>query len=317
VADRPVVGVVGLGHIGGSLALAWRASCVAWSRSAETRAAASAAGVDVLGSLAEVVGAADIVVLAPALPALPEVLDEVAAAAAELPRSPTVTDVGSVKVPIAARATRAFADPGAFVPGHPLAGTEMSGWASAVAGLFTGTTWALSVDEPVDLARWIDVARALCGLGVEVVPTTNEEHDRTLALTSHLPYVLAGLFAARMGPLEAALSGGSLAGLTRVVSTPDGARFGAELAAANHDAVAAEIDALVGALGQVGDRLQGEDPSGVAALLASVPPVVLGPLVTVDRPDRAGLAELGRTGGRIVDVEAGGRLVVRRLEAPG
>ena len=76
---EPAVGVLGLGHIGGSLALALPGS-IAWSRSAETRAAAAAAGVVVVDSVAEVVAAADIVVVAAALPALEAVVDQVAEA---------------------------------------------------------------------------------------------------------------------------------------------------------------------------------------------------------------------------------------------
>jgi prephenate dehydrogenase len=292
---------------------------VAWSRSAETRSAAEAAGVEVLGSVADVVAEADIVVLAPALPALPVVLDEVAVAVRDLGVAPTITDVGSVKAPIAARAVEVLPDATTFVPGHPLAGTEQSGWASADATLFDGTTWALAVDEPAALDRWRQLTGWLCELGVSVVPVGNEEHDRTLALTSHLPYVLGGLFARRLdgpeGPLAAALSGGSLAALTRVVSTPDGARFGAELAAANHDAVLAEIDALVTALRAAGDHLRSADPGSVATCLTFVPSVVLGAPTAVDGLDREGLRELGRRGGRVVAVD-GDRLVVQEPVGP-
>jgi prephenate dehydrogenase len=307
---RPTVGVIGLGHIGGSLALAVP-GCIAWSRSEETRAAAAAAGVDVVGSVDELVAGADIVVLATALPALEPVLDQVAAAVADLPRSPTITDVGSVKAPIAAHAARVLPDPSAFVPGHPLAGTERSGWASADGSLFDGTTWALSVDEPAALDRWFDVAALLCGLGVEVVPVASEEHDRTLALTSHLPYLLAGLFARRVDPQALALSGGSLAGLTRVVSTTDGARFGGELNAANHDAVAAEIDRLVEALDEVRNELRGSDPTRVAACIGALPSIELGPPSSLEGADRQALLDLGRRGGRVLAVGDGGRLTVQ------
>jgi prephenate dehydrogenase len=305
MAERARVGVLGLGHIGGSLALA-SPGCIAWYRSEETRSAAGAAGIDVVGSVGEVVARADIVVVATALPALGPVVDQVAEAVAGLPRSPTITDVGSVKSPIAAHAAAVLPDPSAFVPGHPLAGSERSGWASADASLFEGTTWALSVDRPASLGRWVDVAVLLCGLGVEVVPVANDEHDRTLALTSHLPYVLAGLFAGRVDPQAAALSGGSLAGLTRIVSTPDGARFGAELAVANRDAVAAEIDRLVDALGAARDDLCGAEPDRVAERIAFLPPLELGPTSSIDLPDRAGLLDLGRRGGRILAVDGDG-----------
>ena len=307
---EPTVGVLGLGHIGGSLALALPGS-IAWSRSAETRAAAAAAGVDVVDSVAEVVTAADFVVVAAALPALEAVVDQVAEAVADLERSPTITDVGSVKAPIAAHAAAVLPDPSAFVPGHPLAGTERSGWASADGSLFAGTTWALSVDEPAALDRWLAVARLLCSLGVEVVPVTNDEHDRILARTSHLPYVLAGRFARRTDPQALALSGGSLAALTRVVSTVDGARFGAELATANHEAVAAEIDRLVEDLVDTRDELRGSDPGRVAATIRPVSSVEYGPRVALASPDRGALVDLGRRGGRILSVD-GDAVTVRQ-----
>jgi prephenate dehydrogenase len=286
---------------------------VAWTRSAETRAAAAAAGVDVQDTLAEVVEAADVVVLAPPLPALADVVDQVAAVVNGGDRSPTITDVGSVKAPIAAHAAKVLDDPGAFVPGHPLAGSERSGWASADAGLFAGTTWALVVDEPTDLDRWFALAGWLCGLGVQVVPVGADEHDRVLALTSHLPYLLGGLFAARLrspeGALAAALSGGSLASLTRVVTTADGARFGAELTAANREAVLVEIDGLVSALAAAGDALRSDDPASVAGCIASVPEVAVGPPVVIGPMHRDELRGLGHRGARITAVE-GDRLTV-------
>jgi len=312
MADAPTVGVLGLGHIGGSLALAVP-GCVAWTRSPETRAAAAAAGVDVRDSLAEVVEAVDVVVLAAPLPALSDVLEQVADVVNGSELAPTITDVGSVKAPIAAHAAEVLDDPSTFVPGHPLAGTERTGWASADGQLFAGSTWALVVDEPVDLDRWFALAGVLCGLGVSVVPVGADEHDRVLAFTSHLPYLLGGLFATRLrareGALAAALSGGSLASLTRVVSTADGARFGAELSAANRAAVLAEIDALVSALGAAGDELRSDRPSSVGGCIASVPEVTLGPPASIGPMHRDELRNVGHRGGRIVAVE-GDRLTV-------
>jgi prephenate dehydrogenase len=308
----PTLGIIGLGHIGGSLARALP-GCVAWTRSAATRAGAAEAGIDVRETLAEVVEAVDVVVLAPPLPALADVLDQVAAVVNGHEHTPTITDVGSVKAPIAAHAAKVLDDPGAFVPGHPLAGTEQSGWASADAAIFAGTTWALVVDEPVDLDRWYALAGLLCRLGVSVVPTTSAQHDAVLAWTSHLPYLLGGLMARRMlgWPQGGALSGGSLASMTRVVSTSDGARFGAELAAANRQAVAATIDDLIEDLMQARDELRGPSPEHIAAMICPVPEHPAPEERTVDRPDRSGLIRLGQRGGSIVLAD-GQRVAVRR-----
>jgi prephenate dehydrogenase len=170
------------------------------------------------------------------------------------------------------------------------------------------------VDEPVDLDRWYRLAGVLCGLGVAVVPVGADEHDRVLAFTSHLPYLIGGLFAARLhspeGALSAALSGGSLASLTRVVSTAEGARFGADLSAANRDAVLAEIDALTSALGAAADELRSDSPASVGGCIAPVPDVALGPPATIGPMHRDELRNVGHRGGRIIAVD-GQRLTLQ------
>jgi hypothetical protein len=94
------------------------------------------------------------------------------------------------------------------------------------------------------------------------------------------------------------------------VTSPDGARFGAELAATNHAAVAAEIDELVARLRTRADALRSDDPSSVAPYVASVPffslasPAAIGPL------HREELRGLGHRGGRVTAVE-GDRLTVQ------
>ncbi|HEV8241022.1 MAG TPA: prephenate dehydrogenase/arogenate dehydrogenase family protein [Thermoanaerobaculia bacterium] len=172
------------------------------------------------GSLDEAIAAAAVVLLA-----LP--VGGILAALRRLPfrAGHLVTDVGSVKAPVmaAAAALPAGVD---FVGGHPIAGSEESGHEAARADLFAGATWALvsSRDEHRGDARSSDDHRgiehdgalarvaALVGeLGAVPLPCDAAEHDRVVALTSHLPQLLATALAAELEmrdePLAAALLG--------------------------------------------------------------------------------------------------------------
>lgn len=269
------VGIVGLGHIGGSLAKSLLASgdpVVGWTRTPATLAAAAAEGVEPASSVAQVVARAQIVVLASPLAALPATLDEVGRALTGRDDPPTVTDVGSVKVPIVAHAARALPDPSVFVPGHPLAGTERTGWAHAHPGLFAGTTWALVPDTPTDPARCDAVAVLVDRVGATPVAVGADRHDAILALTSHLPYVLAAVLSTAVGAtddpdLTRRLSGGSLDGATRVARA--GSALGPDMVWANREAVSARVGDLVDSLQALRAAIDGGDREAVDELFAS------------------------------------------------
>ena len=140
--------MIGLGHIGGSIARAVDGT-VGWDSDPDVLALASEAGVDTRTPVRE----ADLVVLATPLDQLhldlPGVLGDVRAGGA------TVTDVASVKGPVLAAAA---GDP-AFVPGHPMAGTERSGWGASSAGLFVDAPWLVLVADGADVRRVGEVCR--------------------------------------------------------------------------------------------------------------------------------------------------------------
>ena len=313
------VGIVGLGLVGGSLAralLARDVAVVATTRSAATRSAAADAGVTVVDDVAQVVGEADVVVLAVPLPVLGDALAAVASALPEGPRRPTVTDVGSVKAPIAARAAELLDDPSAFVPGHPMAGTEHQGWDAADPTLFHARRWALVADVPVGLGRWAAVAGLATAVGAEVVPVQAEAHDAAVALVSHLPYALAAAAASMVeadpdAALARSLAAGSFRDLTRVAGGHPS--LGAEMALANRRDLSARLTQLGAHLRDLADRLEGaggRDAAGVEAFFAAgrVGRQALdrssdGTAHPV-RLDREGLLALGRRGGRVVAVAA-------------
>ncbi|HYO35438.1 MAG TPA: prephenate dehydrogenase/arogenate dehydrogenase family protein, partial [Geodermatophilus sp.] len=133
--QAPPVGVVGLGQLGGSLAAALVAAgreVRGWDVDPAAREAAAARGVAVTRELSGVV------VLAVPLPATATALDGL-----DVDPAATVTDVGSVKEPVLASAGAVLG--GRFVGGHPMAGTERSGYGATDPALFRGARWALCV----------------------------------------------------------------------------------------------------------------------------------------------------------------------------
>lgn len=219
------IGVVGLGLIGGSVAFAARRAghaVLAWDADEGTREQAAQQGLTVLADLAD----AELIVLA--VP-MPDLTDGLAAtlAAVDTSETATITDVGSLKLPVAdAMRTTGLAE--RFVGGHPMAGTERRGLGAASADLFAGKRWALCLDGGAGehgLTRWLQVAAVISDLGADVVAMTPPEHDSAMATVSGLPHLLAlGLSAAAVeaGPLLATLAAGSFADLTRVAASNPG-----------------------------------------------------------------------------------------------
>lgn len=307
----PSVGIVGLGLIGGSLARALVARggrVVATTRSAEAQAGARALGVEVVDDPAALAASGvDVLAAATALAHLPTTVAELGRAAG--PDGPTVTDVGSVKAPIAALAGTVPT----LVPGHPMAGTESSGWDAGTADLFEGRTWALAVDRPVDLGRWADVARVALAVGATVVPVSADEHDRAVALVSHLPYALAavaaGLVDDHAAPeLARALAAGSFRDLTRVAGGHP--TLGPEMASGNADALAPILRDVGRRLVALADALDAGDDAVVEATFAAGRQArqrheaTAGPTRTAGTAtlDREGLLGLGRIGGRVSEI---------------
>lgn len=206
------VAVVGAGLIGGSLALRLHergADVVVVDPDAATREAASAAG---LVAVETVPADRDLVVLAGPLDAIVAGLPAVASAAPDA----VLVDVGSVKGTVR-DACRAHGLEPRWVGAHPMAGTEQSGFAHADPALLVGATWAVTRGPgPVaDVVRWVVEA-----CNATVVVTDVDAHDRSVALVSHAPHVLANtlleVVAAAGDPAASRLAAGSFRDGTRV-----------------------------------------------------------------------------------------------------
>jgi prephenate dehydrogenase len=234
------VAVLGLGLIGGSLLHAIRHSgldVVGFDIDPQTAAAASASGFPVATSDERAVKGADLVVLAMPLPQVPDALRSLAP---HLATDALLTDVGTLKAPVLA-AVRKFVPETTFVGGHPLAGTEESGWGATDPLLFRDAPWTLTVEPETDLDAWLRIAELVCDLGAKPVPTTADEQDAAVARVIGLPHVLAealALAGLAGGPLGLSLAAGSYMSGSRV------ARTRPELVATWCDGNAALVDAL-------------------------------------------------------------------------
>jgi prephenate dehydrogenase len=203
------IAIIGLGLIGGSLLRRFGGEAIGYDADESTRAAAAEAGYAVADSVASAVSGRDVAIVAVPLPAYEAVVAEVRAAAPEI----LLTDVASVKGPVAGT-------PGPFVAGHPMAGTEESGFAAADPALFEDAAWVLCLEEGTAIEHWLAIARVVLGTGARVVPTTAAAHDAAVARISHLPHILAATLTQQAGdPLALSLAAGSFRDATRVAAS--------------------------------------------------------------------------------------------------
>ena len=189
------VALLGVGLINSSLARALRArglarSLAGYSRRAETRRKVAALGIvdAVAADPAEAVAGADLVVLG-----VPVGANRGVARAMRPGLAPgaIVTDVGSVKQAVIDDVLPLLPDGVALVPGHPIAGTEHSGPEAGFAELFEGRWCALTPVAGGDPAAAARVAEMWRAVGSRVDTMSAEHHDRVLAITSHIPHLIA------------------------------------------------------------------------------------------------------------------------------
>lgn len=313
------VAVLGLGLIGGSLLRRLAdlgTSVVGYDADAATRAAVQA-GWPVAGSVAEAVAGAYLVVLAVPLPVAEEVLDAVRDAG----YTGLLTDVTSVKGPL--RGLAAERCPQArWVGGHPMAGSERSGFGAADPALFDGCAWVLCLEDETSLDDWLGLAALVTAVGARVVPATAAEHDAAVARISHAPHVVAAALvdaasAGRPGPLALALGAGSFRDGTRVAASRPA--LTAAMCGGNAAALRTELDALVDRLSEARRLLDEPDP--VSALTSWFSPAhevrtrwpaEPGPAEIIDAT-RDGLLQLGRAGGWVASVDPAGETVTAVL----
>lgn len=187
--------IVGLGLIGSSIARAARANGLAGTIVAIDRDAGVIGRVRALGLAEEAtqdvaagVAGADLVILCVPVGAAGTVA---AAMAGALKPGAIVSDVGSVKAAVVAAVAPHLPPHAAFVPAHPVAGTEQSGPDAGFATLFQGRWCILTPPEGADPQAVARVRAFWEGMGSVVETMTPAHHDLVLAITSHVPHLIA------------------------------------------------------------------------------------------------------------------------------
>jgi prephenate dehydrogenase len=227
------VTIVGIGLIGGSLGLALKkrhlaGRIIGCDRAPVLQRAKDCGAIDD-GAInpADAVRGSDLIVLA--TPVIP-ILDLLERLGPSLPPKTLVTDVGSTKTEVVARAVKSFGRSAAskFLAGHPMAGKEHAGVEFADANLFEGAAW-LFTPLPGQ-----NVHAGLCGefihcvekMGAKVAVVDPADHDRFCAWISHLPQLISTALAATLvdefGPDAPVLDigGRALREMTRISGSP-------------------------------------------------------------------------------------------------
>src|SRR5579883_2923966 len=211
-----VVSVVGVGLIGGSFALALRKAgfkgkIIGVSSRETVKAALERGVIDDALPLREAAAQSDLIYLAQPIERILQTLDELDA---YVRTGALITDAGSTKAAIVARAAKHIKR-AKFVGGHPMAGKQTRGVGEAEAELFQDRPYILTARDH-ELETWIE------RIGARLVVLDAQEHDRLVALTSHLPQListaLAGSIAAEPGAAQ--VVGPAAIDLTRLAMSP-------------------------------------------------------------------------------------------------
>lgn len=279
MSSRPVsspICIIGLGLIGGSLLrdlVNAKHTVFGYNRSVSGTRAAVKEGFEVSNNLEEVLQraeqlAATIVVAVP-MHAVAEVLDAIV----EHAPSCGITDVVSVKKPVYDLILERGLE-NRYVGGHPMAGTEKSGWGASHEGLFKGAAWVVTYDYPLECekngqpvpAEWItlftNVVQIILGAKAEAIPVSVRAHDEAVGRISHLPHVIAealSIVGDNGGTLAQSLAAGSFKDATRVAGTePSLVRAMCET---NAKALVYSLDEMIEILQEARDNLDSDEPN--------------------------------------------------------
>lgn len=267
------VAIVGVGLIGGSLAMAWQErrpdlTIVGWDRPDVLEAARDRGVIDEAApSLQQAAARTDVLVLATPIATTAALVPKVAA---WLDSDTIVTDVGSVKGPIINAARRHLRPGQVFIGGHPMAGAEQGGLANADAFLFENATYVLCPGHHQSNTSYQAVAELVESTGARVLSMDAVRHDRVAACISHVPQLLAialmRLAAQRSqtDPAVLQLAAGGFRDMTRIASSPYS--LWEPILRANKQDVNAILSELITTLTSMKDALEHEEMEALAPL---------------------------------------------------
>jgi prephenate dehydrogenase len=279
ISDMNRVTIIGCGLIGASFALAlrranvcvqiagWDSSAVQLSEAVRTRvidevdpAFASEGAQKGATNVSE----SDLIYLA--MP-VGEIITFLRERGSQVKPDAVITDAGSTKVEICRAARLHLRDSNQFVGGHPVAGSHLQGLAHARGDLFAGEPYVLVSDggedqKPARLA----LRELLDKLGARINFMSAVEHDRVMALVSHLPQVVSSALATVTrehsdADVLVSLAGKGYRDMTRLASSPWS--MWSDILSTNSNETAAALDALIGKLTSVRDELRECSQQGI------------------------------------------------------
>ncbi|MEP7156103.1 MAG: prephenate dehydrogenase/arogenate dehydrogenase family protein [Betaproteobacteria bacterium] len=269
------IAIIGMGLIGGSVALSLRA---AWSGARITgidrdevqlTLALGASAVDVSATQLAAIATADIVMVCVPVAQSAAVFELIAP---HLRADAVLTDVGSTKQSVIAAARASLGEKiSQFVPGHPIAGREHAGFAAATATLFEGKNVVLAPLSE-NSAESVERIRSLwCACGANVVEMTPDAHDAIFAAVSHLPHLLAFALVDDLAQRPNAKSLFSFAAsgfrdFTRIASSSP--EMWRDIAINNRDALVAEMDRYLEHAALLRHALAKSDGAALFALMS-------------------------------------------------
>ena len=220
------IGIVGLGLMGGSLAIRLVQSGIhvtAWNHHRHHYEDAMRQGIECVASPEALAQAKpSLIVLCNPLRAMPSVLDALAGSLD--PDATTLMDVGSVKARVREQVQESGFD-ACYVGAHPMTGNEHSGFDAADPRLYDHALWAVTADSHTEWRRLITVLRFIVdAVGDRAIVLDDETHDRSAALISHMPHAVATALINELTDnpdrdIAAAMSAGSWRDMTRVALT--------------------------------------------------------------------------------------------------
>jgi len=273
------VSILGTGLIGGSFALALRKYATdlhltGWDRPDVTRAAQSSGAFDETfsGDMAPALHAADLIYIALPIGVTLDLLPQLARSA---PRHALITDACSTKLRITQAAEELFADAGAplFLPGHPMAGRELAGFAHADADLFRNAPYALIAESrPVSSGvaataerdpRISAFLKLVEKIGARPLWLGAQQHDYAVGLASHLPQLVAVALASFLydrldeNGLPITVAGTGLRDTLRLAGSPYSTWR--DIVLTNREVLEASLDLLARRLDDLRERLNSRE----------------------------------------------------------
>jgi prephenate dehydrogenase len=261
--------IVGVGLIGGSIGLAAKKRGLAQRvlgvgrnqdslERAKTLGAVDACFLDLMPA----VGAADVVVFCTPVD---QIADQVLAAAPACAAGALLTDAGSTKGQIIKAVEGRLPAGVVFVGGHPLAGSEKRGPEHADASLFQDRLTVITPTSRIDPVAVERTKKFWQALGSRVRLMSPEDHDRALALTSHLPHVLACALAGILPRELHDLTASGFRDTTRIAAGDPG--LWKAIFEHNHDAILPALRSLTDRLDQIRQALEAGDWSQLNCFL--------------------------------------------------